>query len=95
MPPVTTTKTNTGRKKGMVICQKTRTVLAPSMRAASFRSSGTFCKPAKKKSELKPTHVHKPRMISDGITRFASRSQAGPSMPNCAKAEFIQPKFWS
>ena len=26
MPPVTTTKTNTGRKKGMVICQKTRMV---------------------------------------------------------------------
>ncbi|MEM3658480.1 MAG: hypothetical protein QXQ66_08740 [Candidatus Hadarchaeum sp.] len=48
------TKTNTGLNRGSVMFQKIREAVAPSISAASYRSTGIFLSPARKRRVISP-----------------------------------------
>src|ERR671917_1463702 len=87
----TTTNRITGLRSGSVTRQKVCHRLAPSTAAASMTSSGTFCSPAKKYSELIPRYVQMPtRTMASSATR-SSRSQLNVGNPSEESAWFKSP----
>src|SRR3546814_17519823 len=76
----TTMKKSAGLMRGRVTFVNCRQRPAPSMRADSYRSSGTACSAASRMITVQPT-VHRPMMMSPGFTNDGYVVQEGPSMP--------------
>src|SRR5437867_1383584 len=84
---MTTMKKVVGASCGQVTFQNFETLLAPSISAASYNSSGTFDKATRYSSMLlDPSAAQNPINMIAGLAQWWSDSHAGGSSPVAARA---------
>src|SRR6478735_3470201 len=89
---VTVRKKTIGESIGRVTDRKRQSAPAPSTLAASYKSRGMLCSPARKMTVAKPSVFQFETMMTAGIAHWGSRNQFGESSPTQPSIDLIMPK---
>ena len=86
--------TTVGKMAGISICRMHRSLLAPSMDAASYISGGIACRPVMKNSMLMPKFCQIDAIISMIMADVPPENHLTPPPPSSRIAELTTPWLW-